>query len=304
MPPRSTNAPKLTTERHDALADLAGLEVGEELVALLALGLLEVRAAREHDVVAVLVELDDLALDLAAHVGLEVADPAEVDERGGEEAPQPDVEDEAALDHLDDRALDDAVLLLDLLDRAPRALVLGTLLGEDQAAVLVFLLEHERLELVVERDDLVRVDVVADRELARRDDAFGLEADVEQHLVAVDLDDTAGDDVAVVELDDGGVDGVGERLTRRGRRARPGRCASARRRSGASSASCVRPPRHPRHRGFAGVADVCASGAVGRLGGAASVLLPGTARRLLPAVLGDGGVDSPPSRPARDNLAP
>ena len=31
--------------RHDTLADLAGLEVGEELVALLALGLLEVRAA-------------------------------------------------------------------------------------------------------------------------------------------------------------------------------------------------------------------------------------------------------------------
>ena len=49
--------------RHDTLADLARLEVGEELVALLALGLLEVRAAREHDVVAVLVELDDLALE-------------------------------------------------------------------------------------------------------------------------------------------------------------------------------------------------------------------------------------------------
>ena len=59
----------------------------------------------------------------------------------------------------------------------------------------------------------MRVDVVADRQLTRRNDAFGLEADVEQHLVAVDLDDAAGDDVAVVELDDGGVDRVGERLT-------------------------------------------------------------------------------------------
>ena len=49
--------------RDDALADLARLEVGEELVALLALGLLEVRAARQDDVVAVLVELDDLALE-------------------------------------------------------------------------------------------------------------------------------------------------------------------------------------------------------------------------------------------------
>ena len=146
-------------------------------------------------------------------VGLEVAHAAQVDERRGQEAAQADVEDEAALDHLDDRALDDAVLLLDLLDRAPGALVLRALLGQDEAAVLVLLLEDERLELVVERDDLVRVDVVADRELARRDDALGLEADVEQHLVAVDLDDAAGDDVTVVELDDGGVDGVGERLS-------------------------------------------------------------------------------------------
>ena len=144
--------------------------------------------------------------------GLEVAHAAQVDERRGEEAAQPDVEDEAALDHLDDRALDDAVLLLDLLDRAPGALVLRALLGEDQPAVLVFLVEDERLELVVERDDLVRVDVVADRQLARRDDAFGLVPDVEQHFVAVDLDDAAVDDVAVVELDDGRVDRIGERL--------------------------------------------------------------------------------------------
>ena len=175
--------------RHHTAADLARLEVGEELVALLALGLLEVRAARQDHVVAVLVELDDLALDLLAHVGLEVADAAEVDERRGQEAAQADVEDQATLDHLDDRALDDPVLLLDLLDRAPGALVLGALLGEDEAAVLVLLLEDEGLELVVERDDLVRVDVVADRELARRDHALRLEADVEQHLVAVDLDD-------------------------------------------------------------------------------------------------------------------
>ena len=88
----------------------------------------------------------------------------------------------------------------------------AALLREDQPAVLVLLLEDEGLELLVEVDDLVGVDVVADRELARRDDALGLVADVEQDLVAVDLDDLAGDDVAVVELDDRGVDRIGERL--------------------------------------------------------------------------------------------
>ena len=57
----------------------------------------------------------------------------------------------------------------------------------------------------------VGVDVVADGELARRDDAFGLETDVEKDLVLVDLHHRALDDVTVVELDDGGVDGLFER---------------------------------------------------------------------------------------------
>ena len=52
--------------RHDTLAHFAGLQVREELVALLALRLLEVRATGQHDVVAVLVELDDLAVERRA----------------------------------------------------------------------------------------------------------------------------------------------------------------------------------------------------------------------------------------------
>ena len=103
---------------------------------------------------------------------------------------------------------DDAAGLLDPLDRSPCALVLRTLLRQDEPALLVLLLEDERLDLVSDRDDLVRVEVVADRELAGRDDAFGLEADVEEHLVLVDLYDLARDDVAVLEVDDRLVDGV------------------------------------------------------------------------------------------------
>ena len=51
-----------------------------------------------------------------------------------------------------------------------------------------------------------------DRELARGDDALGLVADVEQDLVAVHLHDGAVDDVAVVEVLDGLVDGGEEVL--------------------------------------------------------------------------------------------
>ena len=198
----------------DTAADLALLQLGQEVLANRRLGLLEPGTAGEHDVVAVLVELDDLGLDLLAHVGLEVADAAHLDERGREEAAQADVEDETTLDDLDDRALDDAVSLFDLLDGAPGPLVLGALLGQDQPTVLVLLLEDESLDGVTDGDDLGGVDVVLDRQLAGGDDALGLVPDVEQDLVAVDLDDRPLDDVTVVEVLDGLVDSGEERLFR------------------------------------------------------------------------------------------
>src|SRR5690625_53567 len=150
----------------DALADLALLEGVEEGLADLGLGLLEPGTAGKDHVVAVLVQLDDLGLELTAHVGLQVTDTAHLDQGSRQEAAEADVEDETTLDDLDDGAGDDAVLFLDLLDRAPGALVLGALLGQDQAAFLVLLLENEGFDLVADGDDLARVDVVLDREFA------------------------------------------------------------------------------------------------------------------------------------------
>ena len=213
-PPRSTNAPKLTIDETTPLRTWPCGELVEELAADLGLGLLQPRAAGQDHVVAVLVQLDDLGLDLAADVGLQVADAAHLDQRGGQEAAEADVEDQAALDDLDDGALDGLVVLLELLDRAPGALVLRALLGQDQPALLVLLLEDEGLDLVADRDDLVGVDIVLDGQLARGDDPLGLVADVEQDLVAVDLDDGSLDDVAIVEVLDRLVDGGEEVLLR------------------------------------------------------------------------------------------
>ena len=192
--------------RHDAAADLALLELREERLAHLALGLLEPGTAGQDHVVAVLVELDDLGLEGLAHVGLQVADATHLHERGGQEAPQADVQDEAALDDLDDLPLDDAVLFLDALDRAPGPLVLSALLGQDQPAFLVLLGEDEGLDVVAHGDDLAGIDVVLDGQFTGGDDALGLVADVQQDLVAVHLDDRALDDVAVIEVLDCGVD--------------------------------------------------------------------------------------------------
>src|SRR4030095_7746947 len=146
----------------------------------------------------------------AAAVGRRSAPPPHLHQRGGEEAAEADVEDEAALDDLDDGAAHDAVVLLDLLDRAPRALVPRTLLREDQATFLVLLGEDEGFDVVTDRHHFRGVHVVLDRQLARGDDALGLVADVEQDLVPIDLDAGAFDNVAVVEVLDGLVDGCEE----------------------------------------------------------------------------------------------
>ena len=79
-PAGSTNAPKLTIEDDDALADRALDQLVEELAADLGLGLLEPGAAGQHHVVAVLVQLDDLGLDLLADVRLQIADAAHLDQ--------------------------------------------------------------------------------------------------------------------------------------------------------------------------------------------------------------------------------
>src|SRR5680860_1287510 len=200
--------------RDDAGPDLTLLQGLQEVLPDGGLRLLQPRTPRQHDVVAVLVELDDLRLELLAHVRLQVAHAPHLDQRRGQEAPQADVEDQTTLDHLDDGAGDDALGLLDLLDRAPGALVLRALLGQDQPTLLVLLLENQGLDLVTDADDLGGVDVVLDGELAGGDDPLRLVADVEQDLVAVDLDDGAGDDVPVIEVLDRLVDGGHEVLGR------------------------------------------------------------------------------------------
>ena len=155
-----------------ALDDLTGLEIAEDLLADLLALLLEDGAAREDDVVARAVELDHLALERLALELIEVVDAADVDQRRGQEAADAEVEDESALDDLDDAALDRLAGLGRSLDLAPGLLEAGALLGEDQPALLVLLGEDQRVDLLAERDLLRRIDRAPNRELVRRDDAL------------------------------------------------------------------------------------------------------------------------------------
>ena len=185
--------------RDRALDHLARLEPVEDPLPVLLALLLEHRTARQDDVVARPVELDHLALDRLIEVLVEVRDPANVDQRRGQEAADAEVDDQAALDDLDHATVDRLAGFCRRLDLAPGALEAGTLLGQDQPAVLVLLGEDQRVDLLAQLDLVVGVDRLANRQLAGGDDPLGLVADIDENLVVVDADDVAGDDIALRE---------------------------------------------------------------------------------------------------------
>ena len=140
----------------DVLDDAAEhLALGERLErVLLLLGVLffEQRLAREHDVAALLVDLDDAHAQLLAAQRVEVAHRAHVDLRAGQERADADVDRQPALDALDDAADDDLALGIGLLDLVPDLHLLGFFAREDDVAFAVF----GALEQHV--DDVARLD--------------------------------------------------------------------------------------------------------------------------------------------------
>src|SRR5262249_12565308 len=162
----------------DAFDDVARVERVEDALAVGLALLLEHRAAREHDVVARAVELDHLAAQLLAEELVQVLHAADVDERRRQEAADPQVDDEAALDDLDHAPGDGLALLVRRLDRLPGDLEARALLREDQPTLRVLLRHHERGDLVADADLVRRVHRAADRQLADGDDALRLVTDV------------------------------------------------------------------------------------------------------------------------------
>ena len=191
--------------RDRAFDDVAGRELVEDRLPHLLALVFEHGSARQDDVVPTAVELDDLAAKLAPEEVLEVLDPADVDERGRQEAAHAEVEDQAALDDLDHGAVDGLAALGGVLDALPGHLEAGALLRQDQTPFGVLLRHDERVDLVAELDLVVGVDRATDRQLGHGDDALGLVADVDQDLVLVDPDDRAPHDLSLVDHENGRV---------------------------------------------------------------------------------------------------
>src|SRR5262249_50329748 len=183
----------------DALADLARLDLGQELLLHLLALVLDELAPADDDVAAGLVDLEDLALDRLADVVGDVRWPADVHLAGRQEDVDADVDEQAALDLASDKAGDDVSLLVLLHDLAPFLLTFRLAVGQDDGAGLVLDGVEQNLNLVADlrRDDLVGALVVP---LLQGDDALALVADVHDHVVADDAGDPAGDDLVDLEL--------------------------------------------------------------------------------------------------------
>src|SRR6266568_3400705 len=183
---------------HHALQDGALLQVLERLLLQLLALLLEEHAAREDDVAALLVELDDLELELLADELVEVPHRADVDLRPGQEGLHADVDREAALDASDDDAFDELVALARGGDLVPDAHLVGLLLGEDDHPGVILPGLDEHLDLVAHLDRRLlagRGDELVDGHLP-----FGLVADVDDGIVLGQLDDGSADDLALLDL--------------------------------------------------------------------------------------------------------
>ena len=182
-----------------ALADLADLDLVEELLLHILPLILEQLAAADDDVAAGLVDLEDLALDGLADVVGNVGRTADVHLAGGQEDVDADVDQQAALDLAGDHAGDDVAFLVLGDDVFPFLLPFGFAIAQDDGSQLVFNRVEQYLNLFagLRRHHLVEPFVVP---FVDRDDAFALVADVHQHLIADDLNDPSGDDLVDLEL--------------------------------------------------------------------------------------------------------
>ena len=173
------------------------VQVIERLGALLRLLFFQQLLARDHDVAALLVQLDDANFDLVALQAIEIAHRAQIDLRTRQEgARAQDVDRQAALDAIDDAHLDRRLVVEGLLDLVPGAQPLRLLVGEVDVALFgVAGLAHDG-DLVAALDRDVAFVVL---KLRHRNYALRLVADVHHHVLRRDLQHRAGDDLLFVQ---------------------------------------------------------------------------------------------------------
>src|SRR5882672_2471111 len=181
-----------------AVDHLTLFEVLHQLLALLGAGLFENRAARHHDVAAAAIHLEDLERLRVVHQRRNVADRPDVDLRTRQEGNRAiEIDGKAALDLVEDDAVDLLVVVEGLLELAPAFLAARLVARQHGFAERILDSVEEHLDFVA---NLEFAFAAGSCELAQRHAAFGLQADVDDGHVLFNCNYLALDDGAFLQI--------------------------------------------------------------------------------------------------------
>ena len=177
-----------------AFENLALGKVGDQFRSGFGSGFLQHGAAGNDDVVALRVHFQDLERLRRVHHRGDVADRADIHLASGQERHRArQIDDEAALDAAENDAVDALAVVEGFFQRPPGFLAPRLFAAEADDTVPVLVAFDEDVDVVAGID--LRF-LAGDGELLQRHAALGFEADVDQHLFAVDGDHRALDDTA------------------------------------------------------------------------------------------------------------
>ena len=150
MPSRSMNAPKSVRFLTVPLTRVADLDAFEEFLALLASLLLDQFAPAQHDVLPVVVDLDDLEIVGVADELLQIFRRNDVDLRRRQKCFDADVDHQAAFDDGFHLAFDQAIAGENARDLVPVLAISRFLLRENDHAFVVFEALEEHFHFVAD----------------------------------------------------------------------------------------------------------------------------------------------------------
>jgi hypothetical protein len=183
---------------HHAVDNLAFFKRGDELLTLAGASLLEHRAARDDDVAAAAVHLENLERLLIVHQRTDVADRTNVDLRTRQEGNGAvEIDGVAALDLIEDHARDLLVILECLFKAHPRLFALRLVAREHRFTQRVLDAIEEDLDFFADGQGLV---AAGSGKFFQGHAALGLQANVDNGDVFFDRDDDALDDGAFLHV--------------------------------------------------------------------------------------------------------
>src|ERR1700730_7547316 len=184
-----------------AVDHLTLFEVLHQLLALLGAGLFQHRTARHHDVAAAAIHFEDLERLRIIHQRCDVADRADIDLRARQEGNRAvEIDGEAALDLVEDDAVDLFVILERLFELAPAFLAARLVARQHGLAERILDTVEEHLDLVA---DLEIAFAAGAGEFAQRHAAFSLQADIDVGHVLFNRNHRALDDGAFLQVSAG-----------------------------------------------------------------------------------------------------